>query len=127
MLTKHDINVRDDLNNTALYYAVSNSYYEVTKVLLELGATVDLKNSLGNTALHKAFMTKNMLIINLLLSHNATITVNNDHMQTPLYYASTKTIAELGLSRHISHFIGMRDFEGEGFVLDQGVAKDIGE
>ncbi len=67
VLTSHDLNVRDDQNNTALYYAVSNSFFEVTKVLLELGANVDGKNSLGNTALHKAFMTKNMLIIHLLL------------------------------------------------------------
>ena len=128
MLTKHDLNVRDGLNNTALYYAVSNSFYEVTKVLLDLGASVDIKNSLGNTALHKAFMTKNMLIINLLLAHHATITVNNDHMQTPLYFAPTKTIAELGLLRNVSHFLGMRDFDGErGFEMEEGVARDIKE
>ena len=72
-MTKQDLNVRDEKNNTALYYAVSNSYYDVAKLLLELGANINIKNSLGNTALHKSFMTKNMLMINLLLSHDANI------------------------------------------------------
>lgn len=57
ILTAADLNVRDEHNNSALYYAVSNSYYEVTKVLLDKGANVNMKNSLGNTALHKAFQT----------------------------------------------------------------------
>jgi len=89
ILTPHDLNVRDDHNNTALYYAVSNSYYEVTKVLLDLGANVNIKNSLGNTCLHKAFQTKNLVIINLLLFNNADLTIMNDYMQSPLYFATT--------------------------------------
>ena len=103
---------------------MSNSFYEVTKVLLELGANVDLKNSLGNTALHKAFMTKNMMIINLLLSNNATITVMNDHMQSPLYFATAKMINELGLSRYVTHFLAMRDFDNN-FEEDEEVMKEI--
>jgi ankyrin repeat protein len=60
ILTPGDLNVRDDLHNSALYYAVQNSYYDVTKVLITLGANVNIRNSLGNTCLHKAFQTKNM-------------------------------------------------------------------
>ena len=59
--------MRDDKYNSALFYAVSNSFFDVVKLLLELGSNVNLKNSLGNSALHKAFMTRNILLIHLLL------------------------------------------------------------
>jgi ankyrin repeat protein len=72
--------VRDEKNNTALYYAVSNSYFDVAQLLIKLEANVNIKNSLGNTALHKAFMTKNMLMLNLLLSNGANISQLNDLM-----------------------------------------------
>lgn len=88
ILTAADLNVRDEHNNSALYYAVSNSYYEVTKVLLDMGANVNMKNSLGNTALHKAFQTQNLLIINLLLFKEAELTIMNDYMQSPIYFAT---------------------------------------
>jgi ankyrin repeat protein len=97
LLTKIDLNVRDLHNNSALYYSVQNSFYEVTKVLLELGANVNLSNSLGNTSLHKAFMTRNMLTINLLLTYGASLVQLNDHLQAPTYFASTELINELGL------------------------------
>eukprot|EP00347_Sterkiella_histriomuscorum_P004794 403359072 len=124
ILTAQDLNVRDGDNNTALYYAVQNSYYEVTKVLLDLGANVNLKNSLGNTCLHKAFMTRNMLVINLLLSRNADITILNDFMQTPLYFSSTQMINELGLSKHVTHYLNYKDFE-VNFVETEEIKEDI--
>jgi ankyrin repeat protein len=111
VLTKHDLNVRDSKNNSALFYSVSNSYYEVTKVLLELGANINLKNSLGNTALHKAFMTKNMLMINLLLTHGASLMQLNDFMQGPTYFAPTSMINELGLNKYVTHYLSFEDFE----------------
>lgn len=116
--------MRDENNNTALYYAVSNSYYEVTKVLLDLGANVNLKNSLGNTCLHKAFMTRNMLVINLLLNKEADLTILNDFLQTPLYFASSKMISELGLSKWVTHYLNFKDFECN-FIEIEEVKKDI--
>jgi len=34
VLTKKDLSVRDQHNNTALYYGVQNQYFEVCKLLL---------------------------------------------------------------------------------------------
>ena len=79
ILTPADLNVRDDQHNSALYYAVQNSYYDVTKVLITLGANVNIRNSLGNTCLHKAFQTKNMQIIHLLLTNDADLLLMNDY------------------------------------------------
>ena len=124
ILTAHDLNARDENNNTALYYAVSNSYFEVTKVLLDLGANVNLRNSLGNTCLHKAFMSKNMLIINLLLSKNADLTILNDYQQSPLYFGTAQMINELGLSKYVTHYLNFKDFE-VNFVEVDDVKKDI--
>jgi ankyrin repeat protein len=90
---------------------VSNSYFDVVKVLLELGANVNSKNSLGNTALHKAFMTRNMLIIHYLLQNDADLAQVNYYNQAPTYFATSTIINELGLQKYVTQYIGFDNFE----------------
>jgi len=122
--TVADLNMRDNKGNTALYYAVSNCYYDVAKMLIQMGADVNKQNSLGNTALHKAFMTENLLMVHLLLSNGASLTVMNEAMQAPTYFARTKTINELGLSRFPTHFLTIDNFK-TAFKEDPKIRKEL--
>jgi ankyrin repeat protein len=76
---KGELDTKDNIGNTALYYAVSFQNFETVDILLRFGADVNCKNEFGNTPLHKALMIgANYAIINILISRKANLEAFNN-------------------------------------------------
>ncbi len=85
-ISSGDINEQDEENGyTGLHYCAQNGNVEMTKMLLENGASVSIKDNYGNTALFKAvFYSKGKTdIIKLLLEAGANPDDENDSGMTP--------------------------------------------
>ncbi|AYP74271.1 ankyrin repeat protein [Fowlpox virus] len=67
-----DINIKDDLGNTALHYACDYvKGLNIVKKLLSYGADTNIENDLGTTPLACAVNTSNEILVNILLDNNA--------------------------------------------------------
>ncbi len=66
-----DINIKNDLGNTALIWAVYYEHFEIIKLLLENGADVNTKNKFHHSALFWAIKKKRLVIIKLLNKYGA--------------------------------------------------------
>ena len=55
VMSKADLNARDNQKNTALYYACANNNYEMVASLLRLGADPHLECMGNNVPMHEAF------------------------------------------------------------------------
>ncbi|QRI42758.1 ankyrin repeat protein [Cheloniid poxvirus 1] len=67
-----DINMKDDLGNTALHYACDYvKGLNIVKILLSYGADTNIENYLGTTPLACAVNTSNEVLVNILLDNNA--------------------------------------------------------
>ncbi|RYE02986.1 MAG: ankyrin repeat domain-containing protein, partial [Rickettsiaceae bacterium] len=88
-LTKGGINVdkRDTLGNTPLYYVCSKGAKDIAKLLIDAGADVKLANNISETPLHIAARISSKEIIKLLTDGGADINAANNNGQTPLFYA----------------------------------------
>ncbi len=96
------INEQDMDGFTALHYACVNQNFEITKILLEYGAKVDLQDKYGNPPLFRAvFNSKGSGgIIQLLLQAGADHDLKNKNGMSPLDLA--KTIANYD---HLKFFV----------------------
>jgi len=86
LISKADLNARDETKNTALYYASKNGNYKMVEKLVNLGAKVDLKNEWHDTALHAAFKNRDARMVRLLIDRGADIFARNHEGMSPLYY-----------------------------------------
>ncbi len=68
VLSKADLNARDNQKNTALYYACCNNNYDMVHSLLRLGADPYLECQGNNVPMHEAFRVKNAKMVKLLHS-----------------------------------------------------------
>jgi hypothetical protein len=67
-----NVNVKDDLSGaTPLHYAAANGYVEITHLLLQNGADVNVKNNGGSTPLHSAAIFGHVDILHLLVENGA--------------------------------------------------------
>lgn len=81
-------NVEDSAGYTALHYAARNGHYEVCKMLLENGATVNAQTRCGRaTALHRAAMQGHIDIVQLLLKFGANANIKDIDGYTALHKA----------------------------------------
>ncbi|MDN5247702.1 MAG: ankyrin repeat domain-containing protein [Wolbachia endosymbiont of Tyrophagus putrescentiae] len=67
------INVKNENNNTPLFFAVQDNRYELVKTLLEKGAKVDIVDKNGFTIFHYALKNKNLEMLKLLFSQKVKI------------------------------------------------------
>ena len=85
-----DVNEKDELGNTYLFYAVSmnddETYLDTVKELLKKGANINEQNSCGYTALMEAGIRENEEIIIELLANGADPTIKNMHGHTILQH-----------------------------------------
>lgn len=77
LLTKADINARDEHKNSALFYAIRNKNMSLVKELLTLGADVNLECEGDNTALHEAVKQREAKMVKLLVQRGANILKKN--------------------------------------------------
>jgi len=64
-----DISSVDNLNNSALHYAVKYGHQSIVKMLLDGGAKIDIKNKESQTPMDIAVAANNTAIIELLKNH----------------------------------------------------------
>ncbi|PAV64255.1 hypothetical protein WR25_13293 [Diploscapter pachys] len=91
-LAQFDIEYLDDTDNdgwTALLNASNAGYYDIAKILIDYGASVDLPDALGWTALMWAAYKNHVEVAELLLNNRAHVNVmGDDDCLTPLIIAS---------------------------------------
>ncbi len=61
--TESDVNVKDDQENTPLYYAAKNGNKEVCEFLVNTGARVNERCSNGDTPLHMGFLSNEVMVM----------------------------------------------------------------
>lgn len=60
LLKKHEVNLKGDIGNTALHYAVMNNHDSVAALLISHGANVNQKNDYGDRPADKILNNKNL-------------------------------------------------------------------
>ena len=65
-----DVNIKDNLGNTALIWASLNGYTQIVELLLNANANTDIRECLGYTALDWASIKEYTEIVELLKNHN---------------------------------------------------------
>ncbi|CDW86128.1 iq calmodulin-binding motif family protein [Stylonychia lemnae] len=123
-----DLNVRDTLGNTPLFYAVSASHYETVETLLRLGADVNCKNEFGNTPLHQALIIgQSQQIINLLINFRADLKALNNFNQTPVFFTSKRLAKGLGLQKLTASIVSYSEISDNKFQLDDKLMAKVRE
>ena len=95
-----NIDEKDDIGDTPLYYALKNGHAEIAKLLIANGANVNDKNPIGNTPLHHAveylprryladryLPTRYFEILELLIAKGAQCNEKNCHRANALSWA----------------------------------------
>ncbi|VXB16211.1 conserved hypothetical protein [Burkholderia sp. 8Y] len=77
-------NQRGAVDDTLLHLAARTGAIEDIKILIEIGADIDVPGDLGNTPLHQAAMSGQVEAIKLLLKCGAKKHLKNEFEQTPL-------------------------------------------
>ncbi|CAF0858490.1 unnamed protein product [Brachionus calyciflorus] len=87
---KKFLNSRNKKFQSALHIAVCKQHVDSVKILIELGANLNLQDCNGDTPLHDSILTQNDNILILLLNANADLTVLNNFDFNPIQYAALK-------------------------------------
>jgi ankyrin repeat protein len=82
-----DIDSRDSLEATCLYWAVSKHHEDLVDILLERGADANAATKWGSTALHAAADRGFLKIAEKLLEYGADCNIGNNNNDTPLHMA----------------------------------------
>ena len=83
-------------------------YTKIVKLLLKMGANVNIKNHDGETPLHIAARHEMEYIVKLLLHYNADIHVKNNRDETAL------NVTKNNLYPHVRNLIRVNEFYSEG-------------
>lgn len=78
--------------STPLHLAAEEGSPECTRLLLEAGASPDVKNSRGQTSLHLAALAQSAETLDILVAAGATINAEDDNGRTPLHAAVAKAV-----------------------------------
>ena len=86
------VNQLDKQGNTALHYAVMNRKTSLVRLLLDVGADVNVKSKKwwGTTALHQAVYKKDEHMVSVLLEAGADVHAIDQDGSTPLHYAAAE-------------------------------------
>lgn len=98
----NNLNIQDSRKQTPLFLAASHGHESVAKLLLNMGAKVDLPDTEGKSPLHAAAGQGYARIAHILLDKGADIEMRNTKNETPLYVAAGKgheTVPTLLLDR----------------------------
>lgn len=95
LLKSEAVRVPSGFMNAALILAVARGEREMTELLLERGADVNVKGSLGQTPLHRAVDSENVGLARLLLERGADVNAEDHGRETPLHRAVHSANTEL--------------------------------
>ena len=82
-----DINAKDNIGRTPLYWAAEGNTTEIAALLLKNGANVNVKDTEGITPLHLSASTNTIEIAALLLENGVKVNSKNNYDETPLDWA----------------------------------------
>jgi pectate lyase len=97
-----DINTKDELGWTPLYWAASTGRTEVAELLIAKGADIQAKTNDEATPLHQASSSGGEELVKLLISKNADVNAKNKNGTTPLHNgvsSGNRAIVELLLAK----------------------------
>jgi hypothetical protein len=84
-----NVNVKDDENgSTPLHRAAANGHIEISRLLLQNGADVNVKDDGGNTPLHWAAEEDNIDVLHLLVENGADLEAQNNEGWRALHSAA---------------------------------------
>lgn len=92
--TDVDLNARDEMGSTALWWAATKGPVKLVELLLEKGANVDAKDNYGETPLMKACINSKIDIAKLLIEKGADVDARSE-MGSPLMNAASQGNLEL--------------------------------
>jgi ankyrin repeat protein len=90
-----DVNLRDDVGETALHCAISNSHLHTAHILMRHGANLDMQNKNGRTALHYACLRGDLEAVQSLVDHGASVDLHGKDSATPLGEAASMDHTEV--------------------------------
>jgi ankyrin repeat protein len=90
-----NINHRDDMGRTPLFYTANKGDIELVKILLSGNADVDIPMNGGVTPLMAAAYIGNIEIVKLLLDANADVNMEDSEGNTALTYAKENGNSEI--------------------------------
>ena len=82
-----DLDARDALGRTPLYYAVYYEHLKIAGLLVKNGANVNMKHKANKTPLHLASELGNIQMVRLLLKAGAKVNALDSDQGTPLDWA----------------------------------------
>lgn len=82
------INAKDSDKNTALYYACQLNDQNIVKLLIDIGADVNITNCKKKTALHEVAILGHTEIAKLLIDNGADVNAKDKDNATPLHKAA---------------------------------------
>ena len=85
--TGTDVNVKNELGMTPLFYAAADGHKEIAELLIAKGADVNAKDKYGRTPLHFAAMDGHKEIAELLITAGADVNAKDGGGDTPLDWA----------------------------------------
>jgi ankyrin repeat protein len=104
-----DVNVQDELGNTALHWSASADHLDAVQYLVEtLKLDVNAVNKVGDTALHKAAWRGSLDCVKYLIDKDANLNALNKDKKRPVDLAH-----HLEVKSYLQSFEGSDDDEGE--------------
>jgi serine/threonine protein kinase len=79
-----DINIRNKMGQTPLYYAIRGDNTDIAKSLIEKGADINNRDQMGQTPLYYAINEGNTIIVIILIEKGADINIRDSIGRTPL-------------------------------------------
>jgi ankyrin repeat protein len=82
-----EVDHRDQLGNTALFYAALRAHTKIMDELLHAGSDINISNNDGATPLLAAVLSGHVSAVELLLRAGAAVSVKNSFGRTPVQAA----------------------------------------
>jgi len=101
-----DVNAKDKMEYTPLFYAAEKGQTKSAEVLIMAGGSVNVKDQYGNTPLHYAAVRGHYPLCELLIAHGADVSAKNLAGGTPLMMAKA--------GNHIRVIELLRKYEARG-------------
>lgn len=109
-LCRIDIDLKDNLERTALHWACAEGHYEVVYLLLSYNALDSCIDSYGLTALHYSVQVKSTLSIQAFVRMPEMTHMPNNQGQTPLMAAAANDAPE-AVKLMLKHKVVVKDID----------------